>query len=181
MATAVTGIGSDEALRRVESALGARVRDLRLNFGHVDCRCEPSQLLEVVTELRDNSELALHFFSFLSAVDLSEFADDPRGLEVLVHLYSPEHVFHVTIHVPLEEGNPVCPTLTGVFRGSDWHEREAAEMYGIHFEGHPRLVNLYLPEDFEGHPGLRSFKIPTRILKEWPGAKDPEEAAAGGR
>ena len=181
MTTATRGIGSDEALRRVESALGSRVRDLRLNFGHVDCICDPSELPGVVTELRDNSELALHFFSFLSAVDRSEFADEPGGLEVLVHLYSPEHVIHVTIHVPLEEDSPACPTLTGVFRGADWHERETAEMFGIHFEGHPRLVNLYLPEDFEGHPGLRSFKIPTRLVKEWPGAKDPEEAAAGGR
>jgi NADH:ubiquinone oxidoreductase subunit C len=55
-------------------------------------------------------------------------------------------------------------------------------MYGIDFEGHPRLVGLYLPEDFDGHPGLRSFKLPSRsLVKEWPGAKDPDEAAAGGR
>ena len=46
----------------------------------------------------------------------------------------------------------------GVFRGAEWHEREAMEMYGIDFDGHPRLVNLYLPEDFEGHPGLRSLQ-----------------------
>ena len=53
--------------------------------------------------------------------------------------------------------------------------------YGIDFEGHPQLVHLYLPEDFEGHPGLKSFKLPGRTtVKPWPGAKDPEEAAAGG-
>jgi NADH:ubiquinone oxidoreductase subunit C len=55
-------------------------------------------------------------------------------------------------------------------------------MFGIDFEGHPRLVNLYLTEDFEGNPGLKSFKLPARTtVKDWPGAKDPEEAAAGGR
>ena len=181
MATAVAGIGSDEALRRVESSLGERVRDLRLNFGQVDFTCDPTALVDVVTQLRDDPELGLHFFTFLTAIDRSEFADEPGGLEVLVHLYSPEHIIHVNIHVPLEEESPVCPTLTGLFRGSDWHERETAEMFGIRFEDHPRLVNLYLPEDFEGHPLLRSFKIPTRFVKEWFGPKEPEEAAAGGR
>ncbi|MCA1709307.1 MAG: NADH-quinone oxidoreductase subunit C, partial [Actinobacteria bacterium] len=128
-----------------------------------------------------DSELGLEFFTFITAIDRSEFADEPGGLEVLVHLYSPDRAIHVNIHVPLDADNPTCPTLTGLFRGSDWHERETAEMFGIHFEGHPKLVNLYLPEDFEGHPLLRSFKIPTRLVKDWPGAKDPEEAAAGGR
>ena len=48
------------------------------------------------------------------------------------------------------------------------------------FEGHPRLVGLYLPEDFDGHPGLKSFKLPTRTLvKAWPGAKDPAAASSG--
>ena len=134
-----------------------------------------------MTMLHNEPELALHFFDFLSAVDRSEFADEPGGLELLVHVYSPEHNFHVCVHVPLDADNPVCPTITGIYMGADWHERETAEMFGIHFEGHPRLVNLYLPEDFEGHPLLRSFKLPTRGVKDWPGAKDPEEAAAGGR
>ena len=181
MTTGIRGVRSDEALRRVESAVGPRLRDLRLNCEQIHFACDASQLVAVVTQLRDDPELDLRFFTFVTAIDRSEFADEPGGLEVLVHLYSPEHVIHVNIHVPLDEGNPVCPTLTGVFRGSDWHERETAEMFGIRFEDHPRLVNLYLPEDFEGHPLLRSFKIPTRLVKEWPGAKDPEEAAAGGR
>jgi NADH:ubiquinone oxidoreductase subunit C len=54
-------------------------------------------------------------------------------------------------------------------------------MFGVEFEGNSNLSNLYLPEDFEGHPLLRSFKLPSRFVKAWPGAKDPEEASAGGR
>ncbi|MDQ4145182.1 MAG: NADH-quinone oxidoreductase subunit C [Actinomycetota bacterium] len=181
MVTAARRVDPQETSRRVESAVGALVENLRVNFGHVDVYCRPADLVEVARKLRDEPECAFHFFSFLSAIDRSEFADEPGGLEVLVHLYSPEHAQHVTIHVPVAADQPVCPSLTGLFKGSDWHEREAAEMFGIDFEGHPRLVNLYLPEDFDGHPGLRSFKIPTRLVKDWPGAKDPEEAAAGGR
>ena len=181
MATTAQRVHPEDALRRVESVVGPRVDNLRLNFNDVDFYCSPSELVEVARALRDAPDLQLHFFTFLSAVDLSEFADEPRGLEVLVHLYSPENVIHVTIHVPMDAEEPRCPSLTGLFKGADWHERETAEMFGIDFEGHPRLVNLYLPEDFEGHPLRRSFKIPTRLVKDWPGAKDPEEAAAGGR
>jgi NADH-quinone oxidoreductase subunit C len=177
-------VSPEEALERVQNALGDRAGDIRLNFGQVDMICKPDELPAVAQTLRDDPQLHLRFFTFLSAVDRSEFGEDKGGdrpLEVLVHLYSPDHVIHVNIHVPVDPTNPSCPTLTGVFAGSSWHERECAEMFGIDFPGHPHLVNLYLPEDFEGHPALRSFKLPSRFVKDWPGAKDPEEAAAGGR
>lgn len=175
-----TKLAPEDALARVQEAVGDKVSDLKLNFGQVDLVCQPDQLVEVVKELRDNSNLVMHFLTFVSGIDRSEVTDEPGGLEVLIHVYSPELIFHVNLHVPLDWDKPTCPSITGLYRGAEWHEREAAEMFGIHFEGHPRLVNLYLPEDFEGHPGLRGFKLPTRMVKEWPGAKDPEEAAAGG-
>jgi NADH-quinone oxidoreductase subunit C len=170
-----------EALARVERAVGTNASELRLNHDQVDFVCKPANLVEVMTELRDNSDLQCRFFTFLSGVDRSEFADEPGGLEVLVHVYSPDEVVHVNVHVPVDMDAPVCPSLTNLFAGAEWHERETHEMFGVEFEGHPHLVNLYLPEDFEGHPLRRSFKLPSRVIKEWPGAKDPEEAAAGGR
>ena len=174
-------ISPDEALQRVGDAVGHRVSDLELNFGQVDFVCRPADLVEVMTALRDAEGLRCRFFTFLSAVDRSEYGDEPGELEVLVHVYSPEHIFHVNVHVPLPLEDPHCPSISTVYLGALWHEREAHEMFGIDFEGHPNLANLYLPEDFEGHPGLRSFKLPSRVVKEWPGAKDPDEAAAGGR
>ena len=181
MPAPATRIAPEDALARVQDALGDRVSNMKLNFGQVHCVCRPENLVAVAKELRENPDLKLEFFTYLAGLDRSEFADDPGGLEVLVHVYSPEHIFHVNLHVPVDADDPHCPSLTEVYRGADWHEREAAEMFGIQFDGHPRLVNIYLPEDVEGHPGLRSFKLPTRMVKEWPGAKDPEEAAAGGR
>ena len=85
------------------------------------------------------------------------------------------------MHVPVDAESPHCPSITDLYRGAEWHEREAHEMFGVHFEGHPGLTNLFLPEDFEGHPLRKSFKLPSRSVKPWPGAKDPEEASAGGR
>lgn len=171
----------EEALARVESTLGSRAVDPRLNFGDVDLTCDASDIVAVLSALRDDPALGCTFFTFLTGIDRSEIGDGGGHLEVLVHLYSPVHVFHVNVHVTVDSGEPRCPTTTGVFLGALWQERECHEMFGIEFEGHPGLSNLYLPEDFEGHPLRRSFRLPSRAVKEWPGAKDPEEAAAGGR
>ncbi|HVL64854.1 MAG TPA: NADH-quinone oxidoreductase subunit C [Actinomycetota bacterium] len=177
-----------ESLERVRSAVGNLISNESLVFGHVDVTVSPENLVELVKTLRDHDDLRFRFFTFLSGVDRSTFGGDDDeekegrgGLEVLIHLYSPDHVMHINIHVPLPLEGAECPSITGVFAGALWHERETWEMFGIHFAGHPRLVNLYLPEDFEGNPLLKSFRLPTRIVKPWPGAKDPEEAAAGGR
>ena len=175
------GVSPDEALERVRAAVGDKLSALRLNCDQVDCVCASENLVEVVTALRDEDPLRFRFFTFLSGVDRSEFGDEGGGLEVLIHLYSPDHVMHVNLHVPVDAADPVCASISAVFLGALWQERECHEMFGIGFEGHPGLSNLYLPEDFEGHPLLRSFKLPSRAVKEWPGAKDPEEAAAGGR
>ncbi|MGH2700716.1 MAG: NADH-quinone oxidoreductase subunit C [Actinomycetota bacterium] len=179
-------LSPEDTLDRVRTALGERASEARLNFDQVDITVLPENLVEVTTILRDDIALGCEFMTFVSAVDRSTYNFDDReekgGLEVLVHLYSPEKVFHVNLHVPLDWDNPVCPSITSVFAGAQWHERETAEMFGIHFTGHPNLVGLYLPEDFEGHPLRKSFKLPARsFVKEWPGAKDPDEAAAGGR
>jgi len=178
-------ITPETALERVQSLLGDSVTDTKLNFDQVDLTCQPDRLIDVVQRLHDADGLGFEFFTFLSGVDRSEFGggegDKAGGLEVLIHLYSPEHVAHINIHVPVDMDTPVCPSITDIFHGALWHERETHEMFGIDFEGHPRLVNLYLPEDFVGHPLRRSFKLPSRSIKDWPGAKDPEEAAAGGR
>ena len=103
-----------------------------------------------------------------------------EGFEVLVNLASLTHVATVVLHVRLPAEDPVMPSLTGVYGGANWHERECAEMFGILFEGHPNLVKLYLPEDFEGYPLRKSFRLASRRFKSWPGAKDEEEAQAGG-
>ncbi|MGH2808847.1 MAG: NADH-quinone oxidoreductase subunit C [Actinomycetota bacterium] len=180
-------VSPEEALERVQGALGDQA-SVRLNFDHVDVTCDRSKLVDVMTTLRDAEGIRCRYFGFLSAVDRSEFPLEEgqqapeMPLEVLVHVYSPEFVIQCFVHVPVELTGAVCPSITGVYGGAIWHERECHEMFGIDFEGHPRLVGLYLPEDFEGHPGLRSFKLPSRALvKSWPGAKDPDEAAAGGR
>jgi NADH-quinone oxidoreductase subunit C len=116
------------------------------------------------------------YFDWLSAVD-----EHPDGFRLVLHVARVRPLDHLLLVTYLDREAAAVASIADVYAGAGWHERETHEMFGIDFPGHPRLVNLYLPEDFEGHPLLKSFKLPGRVVKEWPGAKDPEEAAAGGR
>jgi NADH-quinone oxidoreductase subunit C len=95
------------------------------------------------------------------------------------------HSLGVTIKAdvpdPREADEPAVESIIGVFPGANWHEREAHEMFGIRFAGHPYLVNLYLPTGFEGNPLRKDFPLLARHVKPWPGIVDvepmPDEAA----
>ena len=70
------------------------------------------------------------------------------------------------------------PSWVGVYTGANWHEREAWEMFGINFLGHPDLRHLYLPSDFEGNPLRKDFPLLARMVKPWPGIVDVEPMPA---
>src|SRR5207253_1970655 len=72
----------------------------------------------------------------------------------------------------------VVPTLVGVFAGAAWHERAAAELFGIRFEGHV-TTPLLLSESFDGHPLRKDFVLASRLAKRWPGAADRARPASG--
>jgi NADH-quinone oxidoreductase subunit C len=114
--------------------------------------------------------LDLTFFDMMAGVDEGE-----DGFAVVMHLFSPIHRHHLLLRTVVPRDNPVVPTCTNVFRGANWHEREAWEMFGIVFDGHPNLVKLLLSDEFEGHPLRKEFVLASRVVKPWPGAKEPGE------
>ena len=72
------------------------------------------------------------------------------------------------------DGQLAVPTWTEIYPGASWHEREAFEMFGIEFDGHPSLRKLYLPGDFEGYPMRKDYPLMARLIKPWPGIVDVE-------
>jgi NADH-quinone oxidoreductase subunit C len=124
------------------------------------------------------------FFSWLSAIDWSQevAVGDPPSAEDLEERYqvlsrladvSAGEAVILTTDVP--KSDAALSSLIGVYGGADWHEREAAEMFGIRFEGHPNLIKLYLPDGFEGHPLRKSFPLLSREVKPWPGDVNVED------
>lgn len=183
-----TGTDSTEepASNEVVAALAARVAGLvgsdawSADYGNAKVLVDRDGWVEAVRAVRDGA--GLDFFSFLSAVDWSndvavgEPLEEPveERYEVLVRLSSARTNDAVTLSTDVPKDDARLPTLIGVFGGADWHEREAAEMFGIDFEGHPNLTNLYLTDEFEGHPLRKSYPLLAREVKPWPGMVDVE-------
>ena len=123
------------------------------------------------------------YFSWLSAIDWAtevvvgdapESEDIEPRYEVLSCLGSVETGESVVLSTAVSKDDPSLDSLAEVYGGANWHEREAAEMFGIDFVGHPNLTGIYLPDSFEGHPLQKSFALLSREVKPWPGTVDVE-------
>ena len=100
--------------------------------------------------------LGCRYFNWLTAVDWKE-----QGLEVLARLDNLDARLAVTMRTRLPPGATGCPTLTSVFRGAGWMERECYDMFGVAFEGHPDLRRILLDQDWEGHPLRKDYAVDT--------------------
>ena len=82
--------------------------------------------------------------------------------------------YRAILKTDLPDDDLHAPSWVPVYPGADWHEREAWEMFGFVFDGHPSLRHLYLPAEFEGHPLRKDFPLLAREVKPWPGLVDVE-------
>ena len=119
--------------------------------------------------------LGCTYFDWLSAVD-----EPGTGFRVSAHVVALAPVRRLLLRTTVPHEAPVLASAVGVYAGASWHERETHEMFGIAFEGHPHLVPLLLPDSFEGHPLRKDFVLAARVVKAWPGAKEPGESGHGG-
>jgi NADH-quinone oxidoreductase subunit C len=99
-------------------------------------------------------ELGCAYFSFLTAIDWKE-----QGLEVVCRVENLEAPLALTMRVRLGPGRASCPSLTGVYRGADWMERECFDLFGVTFDGHPDLRRILLAQDWEGHPLRKDYPV----------------------
>ena len=141
---------------------------------------DPERWVDSVTAARD---AGFAYFSWLSAIDWTTdvaVGDPPSDedlehrIEVLCAVSDLSDGRLVVLSTTIDHTDPRLASVTSVYSGADWHEREAAEMFGIVFEGHPRLQPLYLPDGFHGHPLRKSFRLLSREVKPWPGKVDVE-------
>jgi NADH-quinone oxidoreductase subunit C len=121
---------------------------------------DPAHLVSIATFLRDERDLAMDMPIDCTAVDYLGVRE-PR-FEVVWHLYSTTLHHRLRIKVALPEQALEVPALTPIWPGMNWHEREAWDLYGVRFVGHPDLRRVLMYEEFEGHPLRRDYAIDKR-------------------
>jgi NADH-quinone oxidoreductase subunit C len=117
----------------------------------------PERWQEAASFVKD--ELGCLYFNWLSAIDWKE-----QGLEVVCRVENLDRRLDVMLRTKLGAGNVHCPSVTGLWKGADWMEREAYDMFGIAFDGHPDLRRLLLTEDWPAGPPLRKDFVDTEYL-----------------
>ena len=150
---------------------GARFTE---TYGEVTVDVPAERWAAAALAARDDPELELSYFDWLSGVDQLD-----AGFEIVVHLYSVRLRHRALLRTQVSWVDPVLASLVPVFPGAGWHERETHEMFGVGFAGHPGLIPLLLPDGFEGHPLRKEFVLASRVVKEWPGAREPGESHTG--
>ena len=157
-----------EVAARLREVLGV---DVESAYGVVTATVPRGSWVAAVASVRDDDALGGGYFDVLLGTDLG---DD--GLEVVVRLWSVagRHALLLRTTCPVED--PHVPSLTGLFAGAAWHERAAAEMLGLHFDGHPGLRPLLLPAGVEEHPLRKDVVLAQRQAQPWPGAVEPGES-----
>ena len=136
----------------VTSSTGA-VAGAHVAYGELTLTGPANRIVEALTALRDQ-------FGFHQLIDLCgvDYPDRAQRFDVVYHLLSMSRNARVRIKVQTDEDTPV-PTVTGVFPCADWYEREAFDMYGVFFEGHPDLRRILTDYGFHGHPLRKDFPM----------------------
>jgi NADH-quinone oxidoreductase subunit C len=149
-------------------------------------------LLEVARFLKDDPALKMNYLMDLTAVDYSTFGKSPATaffassgvavspssqipdedpwpgppaearFAVVYHFFSGEHKHRLRLVVPVEEAEAELDSVTSLWAGANWLEREVWDMFGIRFQGHPDLKRILMYEEFEGHPLRKDYPVNKR-------------------
>jgi len=144
------------ALARLLAWNPAAVQQVKFDHEEMTIWVDRSALREACALLRDDAECAFNFLSDITCVDW--YPAEPR-FEVVYHLLSIPNKERVRLKVRLESGSPVVESLTSVWPGANFFEREVFDLFGIRFTGHPYLRRILMPENWEGHPLRKNYPV----------------------
>ena len=129
--------------------------------GELTININKDYIQRVAEFLCEDKETAFDYLSDLCGVDLSRL-DGSSNFEVVYHLYSMELNHRLRLKVKIPASKPRIDTVINVWKTADWHEREAYDMFGIIFNGHPNLQRILTPEGFHGHPLRKDYPLKGR-------------------
>jgi NADH-quinone oxidoreductase subunit C len=139
----------------IADALPGVVTDQQVAYGELTITANARDIVEVVTFLRDDERCLFWSFIDVTAVD---WPGREQRFDVVYHLLSPKHNRRIRVKIAVAENAPVS-SIIDVFRGAEWFEREAYDLYGILFTGHPDMRRILTDYGFEGHPLRKDFPL----------------------
>ena len=138
-----------DALRQ---RFGGVIGEVTLYAGETTVYVSRDAIADACRALRD--EMGFDYMTDMGTID--RFTEDDR-FEVFYNILNLSAKKRLRLKVRVDEEDPVVPSVVGVWSAANWHEREAWDMMGIKFEGHPDLRRMFMPEDFEYHPARKEF------------------------
>ena len=146
----------------IKSKLEAQFSGIQIQIVNEGLLVKPEDLVRVAQFLKESEEFKLNYLSLITAADYLEY------LESVYHLYSvDQRIGPVILRVRVPRNNAEIPSLVPVFRGAEFQEREAFDMMGIHYEGHPDLRRIFMWEGFEGYPLRKDYLPEDADVLEW--------------
>ena len=149
----------DEMLDRlgatIKGALGASVIGYQVAYSELTVTVKAADIIKVATFLRDDAAC-----QFVSLIDITavDWPGREQRFDVVYHLLSPRLNQRIRVKAAADEVTPV-PSVIEVYSGADWYEREAFDLYGVLFSGHPDLRRILTDYGFEGHPLRKDFPL----------------------
>lgn len=163
---------SQRVLERLKAQFGERISETSSYRGDDTALVKADSWLEIATFLKNDPECAMKMFTDLTAVDYPEREPEEPRFEVVLVVRSLARNDRIVLKTRVADGQSL-PTLTKVWAGTDWGEREVYDMFGIKFEGHPDLRRILLYEEFVGYPLRKDYPIdrtqPLMAYRELPG------------
>ena len=147
-------MSAEELLARVRELAGERIRATAVLHGEAVATVGRDDAPALLEELRDRSDLAFNFLMDLTCVDY--LGETPR-FEVVYQLYSLAHGHRFRLKIRVPEDDPWVHTATGLWNSANWLEREAWDMFGVRFVGHPDPRRILMYEEFVGHPLRKDY------------------------
>ena len=159
---------AEEIFKKLREKFGDKILEIDLEAVEPLATVAPKSIAEIAAFLKNEPDLGFTSLMCLSSIDLDE-----ENLQVVYHLHSIEHSHKIILAVVVPKRNPKVPTVSSVWRTADWHEREAYDLMGTKFTGHPDLRRILCPDDWEGHP-LRKDYVVQEFYRDMP-VPYPEE------
>jgi NADH-quinone oxidoreductase subunit C len=146
------------------------VQQVTVDRGEITFYVERAHLVEICQTLRDDPTLRFELCSSVSGVDYGP--EVPQRLHSVYHLTSMTYRRRIRLEVAMEADDPHVPSVVEVYPTADFQEREAWDMFGIVYDGHPGLTRILMPDDWDGHPQRKDYPL-GGIPVEYKGAEIP--------